>query len=54
MRDRMLAERMIGKRDLGMVRVTDDVDDVVRIMASSYAQRRKLRGEEAGAGRETP
>jgi uncharacterized protein (TIGR00730 family) len=54
MEDRLLPEKMINRRDLGILRVTDDVDEVVRIIERSYAKRRREEGPRTGNGREMP
>jgi len=54
MEDRLLPERMINRRDLGILRLTDDVDEVVRIVERSYAKRKRAEGAGLGDGRETP
>ena len=54
MEDRLLSEKMINRRELGMLRVTDDVDEVVRIIARSYAKRKRAQGPDDGEGRDTP
>ena len=54
MEDRLLADKMVSKRDIGMLHVTDDVDEVVRIIERSYAKRRKMRGVLVDDARETP
>jgi hypothetical protein len=54
MEDRLLPERMINRRDLGILRLTDDVDEVVRIVERSYAKRKRAEGADLGDGRETP
>ena len=53
MEERVAAERMITRRDLRMIRVTDEPEEVVRIIQRSYAKRRK-RGADHSNGRETP
>ncbi len=54
MRDRMVADRMIAKRDLKLFRVTDDCDEVVEIMAQ-HLERVRRRGEvDESRDRETP
>jgi hypothetical protein len=54
MEERLLPEKMINKRDFRMLRVTDDVDDVVRIIQRSYAKRQKIEGGRTANGGETP
>jgi uncharacterized protein (TIGR00730 family) len=53
-RERLLAERMISRRDLQLFRVTDDVDEVVQIMRRHYDNRERTHGPRAGGGRDTP
>jgi hypothetical protein len=54
MSERMVAEKMIAKRDLKLFRVTDDRDEVVDIMVR-HLQRLKRRGElNQEMDRETP
>ncbi len=52
--ERLLEERMISRRDLKLFSVTDDVDEVVRIIQHHYAKRQRRRGPKAGNGRDTP
>ena len=54
MEERLVPEKMITRRDFGMLRVTDDVDEVVHLIERSYAKRRKIKGPQDGIGRETP
>jgi uncharacterized protein (TIGR00730 family) len=54
MENRLLPEKMINRRDLGLLRVTDDVDEVVRIIERSYAKRKRAEGAPDGNGRDTP
>jgi hypothetical protein len=54
MEHRLLPEKMINRRDLGILRVTDDVDEVVRIIERSYAKRKRAEGRLDGNGRDTP
>jgi uncharacterized protein (TIGR00730 family) len=54
MEDRLVAEKMITKRDLRMLHLTDDVDEVVRIIERSYAKRVKAHGERGPNGGDTP
>jgi uncharacterized protein (TIGR00730 family) len=54
MEDRLLSQKMINRRDLRMLRVTDDVDEVVRIIERSYAKRQRAQGARSGNGRDTP
>ncbi len=51
-RERLLAERMISKRDLKLFTVTDDVEEVVEIIRRHYNRRR--RSHRRSDGRETP
>jgi len=53
-RERLLEERMISRRDLQLFQVTDDVDPVVQIVRRHYDKRRRTRGPRAGGGRDTP
>jgi uncharacterized protein (TIGR00730 family) len=50
----LLREAMISPRDMELVRVTDDPDEVVRIIQESYRQRKKRRGKGIEEPRETP
>jgi hypothetical protein len=50
---RLLAEKMISPHDLDLFVVTDDVDEVVRVIERHHLDRVRQRGEEA-SGRETP
>ena len=53
-KDRMIEDRMISKRDLKLFRVTDDRDEVVSIMVK-HLERLKKTGESNGhSDRETP
>jgi uncharacterized protein (TIGR00730 family) len=54
MKDRLLPEKTINQRDFALLRVTDDIDEVVRIIERSYAKRKRERGPVNGNGRETP
>ena len=54
LRDRPLKEAMIDQRDLGLFRVTDDVDEVVSTIERHYTDRQRVRGPGAGQGHETP
>jgi predicted Rossmann-fold nucleotide-binding protein len=54
MEDRLIPEKMINRNDLRMLQVTDDVDEVVRIIQRSYAKRAKTQGPQGGNGREIP
>ena len=53
-RERLLVEGMISKRDLQLFTVTDDVDEVVRTIKRHYAKRQRAHGPRAGQGRDTP
>jgi len=48
MEDRLLPEKMINRRDLGILQLTDDVDEVVRIIERSYAKRKRAQGPSDG------
>jgi hypothetical protein len=50
----LLSEAMISPRDLELVRVTDDPDEVVQIIQDNYQQRKKRRGKRIEEARETP
>ena len=52
--ERALGERMVSRRDLTLFQVTDDVDEVVRIIEHHYARRKRERGPKGANGRETP
>ena len=54
MEECLVSEKMITRRDFGLLRVTDDVDEVVQLIERSYAKRRKIQGPRDGIGRETP
>jgi uncharacterized protein (TIGR00730 family) len=54
MEERLLAEKMINRRDLRMLRVTDDIDEVVRIIERSYSKRKHRRDRRSTNGHETP
>jgi uncharacterized protein (TIGR00730 family) len=54
LRDHTLRERMISQRDLKLFRVTDDIDEVVRVIRRFYARHRGGEGIGGGNGRETP
>ena len=54
LRERLLADGMIDARDLGLFRVTDDVDEVVTTIERHYTDRQRARGPGAGLGHETP
>jgi hypothetical protein len=49
--DRMLAERMISRKDIKLFSVTDDVQEVVDIIQRHYKRRKRKKGAE---GRATP
>jgi len=53
-KERLLPEKTINQRDLAILQLTDDVDEVVRIIQRSYAKRKRERGAVDGNGRETP
>jgi uncharacterized protein (TIGR00730 family) len=53
MKQRLLAEKLVSPRDLDLFVVTDDVDEVVRVIERHHLERVRQRGEKA-AGRETP
>jgi len=52
--DQPLKERMISRRDLGLFRVTDDVDEVVQVVERHWSMRKRKRGEGAAGERDTP
>jgi len=52
--ERLVAERMISKRDFRLLHVTDDVSEVVRIIEENYEKRKMMRGASANEARETP
>lgn len=52
-KQRLLAEKLISPRDLGLFTVTDDVGEVVRVIEQHHLQRVRERGERAPR-RETP
>jgi uncharacterized protein (TIGR00730 family) len=54
MEECLVPEKMITRRDFSMLRVTDDVDEVVRLIERSYAKRMKIQGPRGDNGRETP
>ncbi len=49
-----LRERMVSRRDLSLLELTDDVDEVVLLIEQHYARRKRARGPSGGNGRETP
>ncbi len=49
-----LRERMVSRRDLSLLKLTDDVDEVVHLIERHYARRKRTRGPRGGNGRETP
>ncbi len=49
-----LRERMVSRRDLSLLELTDDVDEVVHLIERHYARRKRARGPRGGNGRETP
>jgi hypothetical protein len=51
MSDRLIADKMVSRRDLKLFRVTDDADEVVEIIERHYKKRKRRR---AYSGRETP
>jgi uncharacterized protein (TIGR00730 family) len=54
MEDRLVAEKMVSMQDVRMLHVTDDVEEVVRIIERNFAKRKKMRGALAEGARETP
>ena len=54
LRERALRDRMISRKDMQLFKVTDDVDEIVRITKRHYERRKRTRGPTAGNGRETP
>ena len=54
MTDRMLADRMIAKRDLKLFRLTDDRDEVVEIMVRHLDRMRRRGDVDESQDRETP
>jgi len=54
MEERLTAEKMITRRDLRMIHVTDDPEEVVQIIQRNYTKRTKKRGPAGGDGRDTP
>ena len=50
----LVKERMISKRDLNLIHVTDEVDEVVEIIQQHYTKRKRRRGPRGGSGRDTP
>jgi uncharacterized protein (TIGR00730 family) len=51
MEERLVAERMIARRDLKLFRVSDDIEEVVDIIRRHYQRRKRRRGI---VDRETP
>ena len=49
-----LRERMVSRRDLSLLKLTDDVDEVVHLIERHYERRKRTRGPRGGNGRETP
>jgi hypothetical protein len=45
---------MISPWELELFRVTDDLDEIVETIRRHYDERKRLRGEGAGQGHETP
>jgi uncharacterized protein (TIGR00730 family) len=54
LRNQVLRERMISQRDLKLFKVTDDVDEVVRLIQRYYARQQGGKRAGGGNGRETP
>ena len=52
-REQVLREKLVSKRDVDLFVVTDDVDEVVRTIKRHHVERMRTRGLRA-AGRETP
>ncbi|MFT5443870.1 MAG: hypothetical protein ACI8W3_002921 [Myxococcota bacterium] len=52
--ERLVADRMISKRDLKLFKVTDDKDEVVEIMVRHLERLRRRGEEDASQDRETP
>jgi len=52
--ERMLKERLVTRRDLSLLKVTDDVEEVVTVIREHYRARQRRRGPRAGNGRDTP
>ena len=52
-KQRLLAEKLISRRDLDLFVVTDEVEEVVRVIERHHLERVRQRGESA-AGREIP
>ena len=53
LRDAPLRDRTISQRDLGLLKVTDDPDEVVQIVSRNFKKRKRTRGARS-TGRETP
>jgi len=54
LRESGLKEKTISKRDLRLLKVTDDPDEVVQIIQRYYKSRTRSRGPRGGNGRDTP
>jgi len=54
LRESGLKEKTISKRDLQLLNVTDDPDEVVDIIQRYYKNRTRSRGPRGGNGRDTP
>jgi hypothetical protein len=54
LRKQPLAEGMISDEDLGLVHLTDRVDELVELVEREYARRQRERGPRAGDGRDMP
>jgi len=54
LREVPLGEGMVDRCDLGLVHLTDDVEEVVAVVSEHYASRQKERGPGAGLGRDMP
>jgi uncharacterized protein (TIGR00730 family) len=54
LRERTLKEHLIDERDLGLFKMTDDVDELVATIERHYTDRQRARGPRAGHGHETP
>ena len=52
--DQPLKDRMISRKDLGLFRVTDDIDEVVQTVDRHWSMRKRKRGDGAAGERETP
>ena len=52
--NRLLSEGMISSGELKLFNVTDDVDEVVRVIQCHYASRQREQGPRGGNGHETP